>query len=51
MVSPTIIIILKVGEAIKIQNLGGNKIVVHHLTSKVLSNNSNNPYILQFLKD
>jgi len=48
-VSPTIIIILKVGEAIRIKILGENKIMVHP-TSKVLSNN-NNLYILQFLKD
>jgi len=41
---------LKVGEATRIKKIGGNKIVVH-LTSKVLSNNNNNPYILQSLKD
>jgi len=41
---------LKVGETIKIKILGGNKIVIH-LTSKILSNNNNNPYMLQFLKD
>jgi len=49
-VSPTTIIILKVGEAIRIKILGGTNIVVHP-TSKVLSNNNNNPYILQLLKD
>jgi len=45
MVSPTTIIILKVGEAIKIKILGGIKIVVHPII-KVFSNN-NNLYILQ----
>jgi len=49
-VSPTKIIILKVEEAIKIKILGGIKIVVHPKT-KVLYNNNNNPYILQFVKD
>jgi len=50
-VSPKIIVILKVGEAIRIKKLDGNKIVLH-LTSKVISNNNNNhPYIFQFLKD
>jgi len=46
-VSPTIIIILKVGEAIGIKILGGKKIMVH-LISKVISkgNNNNNPLIL-----
>jgi len=41
-VSPTTIIILKVEEAIKIKILGGIKITVHP-TTKVLSNNNNNP--------
>jgi len=49
-VSPTSIIILKIREAIRIKILGGIKIVVHPII-KVLSNNNNNPYILQLLKD
>jgi len=49
-VSPTTIIIVNVGEAIIMKLLGGIKIVVHP-TSKVLSNNNNNPYIFQLLKD
>jgi len=45
-VSLTITIILKVGQAIKIKNFGGNKMFVH-LTNKVFFSNNNNHYILQ----
>jgi len=46
---PTIIIILKDGEAIIIKFFGGNKMLVN-LTSKTLFNN-NNHYILQFRRE